>query len=65
VLGEGTACIYRYALASGVVSDGPTEVTFTCPAARDVDEPGGQFAVYSAPALDGVAAQRPDATRFA
>jgi hypothetical protein len=33
--------------------EGTVDVTFDCPEARDADEPGGRFALYLAPLLDG------------
>lgn len=52
VLGAGVACTDADALASGtVLSDTPTSVVFTCPAGRDPDEPGGKYALYTAPTL--------------
>ena len=47
VLGCGTACRYRDALANVVVSPGePTLVSFKCPAARDSAETGGAYSLY-------------------
>ena len=60
VLGVGTSCVFRDALASQVVQEGGgTTVTFTCPDARDVYEPGGRFALYTAPVVDGDASSVP------
>jgi hypothetical protein len=56
VLGEGMECAHREALVNEVLDSSGTAVTFTCPAARDDGEPGGSYAIYSAPAWlpDGV-----------
>ncbi len=48
-LGLGTACTYRKSLANSTLTGSATEVTFKCPEARDADEPGGAYTVYSAP----------------
>jgi hypothetical protein len=52
-LGVGVACTHQDALANRLISSDPTEVSFTCPAARDTDEPGGHYALYTAPILEG------------
>lgn len=57
VLGAPLACTYRDALASEIVRGQPLEVSFTCPAARDVKEPGGTYALFHAPLLEGDAPQ--------
>jgi hypothetical protein len=49
----GVACDYHDALANAVLTDAPTDVTFTCPGARDDQERGGQYALYAAPVFDG------------
>ena len=56
MLGHGIACLYREALASVTIADQPVEVSFTCPSPRDADEPGGAYAMYSAPAFGADAA---------
>ncbi len=38
-----TACMYRDALASTIIGSSWINVDFTCPAARDGSEPGGQL----------------------
>jgi Lysyl oxidase len=48
----GTSCVYREALANTSV-DGSTQVSFTCPAARDATETGGRYSLYFAPVVDG------------
>jgi hypothetical protein len=50
-LGHGIPCMYRDALASATVGEAPIDVSFTCPAARDADEPGGGYSTYAAPAI--------------
>lgn len=49
VLGQGTACRYNDSLTTEVVSGTAVEVSFKCPAARDQTEPGGTYALYTAP----------------
>jgi hypothetical protein len=49
VLGVGTACVFEDALANVVVGQGGETAEFTCPLSRSADEPGGLFALYSAP----------------
>ena len=49
VLGTGVACAYRESLATAIVHDQETPVTFMCPAARDAFEPGGHVSLYVAP----------------
>jgi Lysyl oxidase len=51
VLGGVTACMYRDALTSAIVGSTWTNVDFTCPAARDVDEPGGSYGYFTASVL--------------
>jgi hypothetical protein len=51
-LQAGTACRFNddFTLANVIVSPGAaTQVSFTCPSARDAGEPGGLFATYSGP----------------
>jgi hypothetical protein len=57
-LGTGTDCVYRDARANLVLEGIPTISTFTCPAARDATEIGGQLAIYTAPVYtpDGTSA---------
>lgn len=52
VLGTGVDCSRREALANEVNANGMTAVTFRCPAMRDAMEPGGQYAIYAAPAFN-------------
>mgnify|MGYP002622083995 CR=1 FL=1 len=49
-LGCGTACRWEDALVTKVIPPGPTYtlVNFTCPSARDSDEPGGYYSLYRA-----------------
>lgn len=49
VLGTGVDCTYNAALANVVVEGDEVEVTFECPDGRDANEPGGQYAIYTAP----------------
>lgn len=49
VLGVAVACSYQQALANQIVGRTATEVSFECPFARDAQEPGGTFALYTAP----------------
>ncbi len=57
-LGAGTACVHAEALASQAVSAGTSTVSFTCPAARDAQEPGGAVALYDGAAYPGDAAAK-------
>ncbi len=45
-LHSGTACKLDDALANIIVTSGGTNVSFACPAARDVREPGGLYSMY-------------------
>ena len=51
VLGSGVACTFSESLANEIVGAEATEFAFTCPSARDEDEPGGLYSLYTAPAL--------------
>jgi hypothetical protein len=51
-LGAGVACAYQDALVNQVINTS-SEVTFTCPAARDQQEPGGSYLFYTAPVFPG------------
>jgi len=52
VLGTGTACTWDASLAGGTISAGnPTSFTVSCPTARDVNEPGGAYSVYTGAAF--------------
>ncbi len=48
-LGHSIPCLYREALATVTLSADPVEVSFTCPGPRDATEPGGAYALYTAP----------------
>jgi hypothetical protein len=48
-LGAGVACAFADALSTGQVNAGAVDVAFTCPASRSATEPGGSFAIYTAP----------------
>jgi hypothetical protein len=50
-LGTGVGCTYQDALVNTIVGPEPAEVSFTCPAGRDVSEPGGSYSLYVAPLL--------------
>ena len=50
-LGGVTACMYREALTSAIIGSSWTNVDFTCPAARDANEPGGGYGYFTAPVL--------------
>jgi hypothetical protein len=50
-LGHAIPCTYRDALASASVGETPIDVSFTCPEARDADEPGGAYSTYAAPVI--------------
>jgi hypothetical protein len=52
-LGTGLACTYRDALANVAVADGVVGVSFRCPTARDVNEPGGAYSLFTAPVVAG------------
>lgn len=45
-LGMGVACVYRDALANEIVGSDASTLTFTCPGARDDEEPGGRVSIY-------------------
>jgi len=47
----GIACMYAGSLANSVIGARGTNLTFTCPAQRDATEPGGAYALYTAPVL--------------
>jgi len=49
----GVACVYRDALANGLIDGDAVDLEVTCPEARDAIEVGGHVALYSAPALPG------------
>jgi hypothetical protein len=52
VLGAGVACNTFDALVASDVEDGaPLALTVTCPAPRDAAEPGGLYAIYTAPSF--------------
>lgn len=51
-LGVGVGCTFLDSLANEIISQDSVAVPFTCPAERDEEEPGGLFAMYSAPVVD-------------
>ena len=51
VLGTGTACVFEGALANVLLGLDPVTVNFTCPRFRTAEEPGGLYALYTAPAF--------------
>jgi hypothetical protein len=58
-LGTGIACTYRQALGNVILADDQaSQLSFTCPAARNAQEPGGEFALYTASVIDQDAAER-------
>lgn len=50
VLDTGVACVFRDSLATAVVTGSGSTIAFTCPDDRGGAEPGGRFALYTAPA---------------
>jgi hypothetical protein len=48
-LGAGLGCVFKDALATAIVGSRQMETAFLCPSARDEDEPGGRFSLYTAP----------------
>jgi len=56
-LESGIACTHGDALANVVVEAAGAAVTFTCPMARDADEPGGAYALYTSTLVDEDTAQ--------
>jgi hypothetical protein len=51
VLGVGTACTFEDALANVIVGEAGEMADFSCPLPRSDEEPGGAYALYSAPVL--------------
>jgi hypothetical protein len=49
LLATGMDCEHRDSLANIVMEGGSADVTFTCPDPRDASEPGGAYAIYTAP----------------
>ncbi len=49
----GTACAYVDALATANLTGTASPVTFSCPWARDLQEMGGRYAIYSSALVDG------------
>jgi Lysyl oxidase len=58
----GIACAYDASLASVVADADGENVTFECPSARGSDEPGGLYALYTAPLVPGDAAAKVSCT---
>ncbi|WP_420645270.1 lysyl oxidase family protein [Candidatus Leptofilum sp.] len=52
-LGVGTACTFTDSLLNQVISGSEATLSFTCPFVRDENEPGGDYALYSAPLFAG------------
>lgn len=50
-LGIAIPCVHRDAAAVAVVGSDPIEVEVACPAPIEDDEPGGRFALFTAPAF--------------
>lgn len=57
VLGVGTACTFRDSLGNASVGAKSVNLSFPCPAPRDASEPGGLYAMYTAPVLGSDGAQ--------
>ncbi|MCB8949607.1 MAG: hypothetical protein H6653_16485 [Ardenticatenaceae bacterium] len=53
VLGVGTACTFNDSLLNQVISGSDVTLSFTCPFVRDENEPGGDYALYTAPLFTG------------
>jgi hypothetical protein len=51
VLGVGTACTFGDSLANVIVEQAGGTAEFICPLSRSADEPGGAYALYTAPVL--------------
>ena len=49
LLGVGTACTFEDALANVIVAQVEQTAEFICPLPRSADEPGGFYALYTAP----------------
>ena len=48
-LGIGTHCTYETSLLNRTITNEGRDITFTCPRPRSEDEPGGDYAFYTAP----------------
>ncbi|MCB8937640.1 MAG: hypothetical protein H6654_11680 [Ardenticatenaceae bacterium] len=53
ILGVGTACTFNDSLLNQVISGSEVTLSFTCPFVRDENEPGGDYALYTAPLFTG------------
>ena len=53
VLGVGTACTFNDALLNQVIEGSEVTLSFACPFVRDENEPGGDYALYTAPLFTG------------
>ncbi|WP_420631654.1 lysyl oxidase family protein [Candidatus Leptofilum sp.] len=53
VLGVGTACTFTDSLLNQIISGSNVTLNFTCPFVRDENEPGGDYALYTAPLFTG------------
>jgi hypothetical protein len=51
-LAAGVSCTYQDSLANSAV-DGAADLTFTCPVAKDSNEPGGHVSLYTAAVYSG------------
>ncbi len=51
VLGVGTACTFEDSLVNVIVEQAGGTAEFICPLSRSADEPGGAYALYTAPVL--------------
>jgi hypothetical protein len=56
-LATGIPCTFQDSFANASVDPTGADLTFTCPAAHDATEVGGQFALYGAPLYNDDAAQ--------
>jgi hypothetical protein len=52
VLGIGIPCTYEASLVTATVGEEGTDVRFACPPARSATEPGGSYAVFTAPVFE-------------
>jgi hypothetical protein len=52
-LNTGIPCTFQDAFANASIDPAGTDLTFTCPAARDASEPGGHYSLYTAPTFNG------------
>jgi hypothetical protein len=53
VLETGTACTYTDSLINQMIAGDTVILSFACPFVRDENEPGGDYALYTAPLFSG------------